>query len=533
MNQKIEDKITVPPGETENQDIDELLEKTGPFKLYQLIIQISTAYLCLVVSYNNVLSFFTGDNPSWKCTANSSSDFCKHNYNESISRDNERYKQRCNLNRSEWTYTTNTSYSFVTEFDLVCEKTSSAALISASYYIGGVLGCMVSGIAADKFGRKPIILITSVITTASSIACSFATNTWQLIVFNIVRGGGTYGSFMCSMLYQSEFAPPSFRPISTNILLLAFSFSFFLIDLLAYHINNWRNLSRYAALPSIPLLFLIACFLPESPRWLLVNGKNERAKQIMEKICNINFEPTIITRSSTSSNENKYTFADLFLNSTVLKLTLSIGALWIAIPIIFYAIALQSSDLGGNMYQAFALSNMADPFAYILSAYLCNRIGRKRATLGCLFISGIFLGLLAVIPRSLSCRYTINIILIIFARFSSNIAGSVIFLWSSELFPTELRSRGFFFCALCDRLGLVAVPFIIRLLRKINFNLPFVIMCVLAITGSLIGSVLPETNKQPTRETYQDFFSRPLSEHPNDNGIDNLGNESTDADKIQ
>ena len=107
------------------------------------------------------------------------------------------------------------------QLKLVCEKTSLAALISASYYIGGVLGCVVLGIAADKFGRKPIILIPSMITTASSIACSFVTNTWQLIAFNIFRGGGSYGSFMCSMLYQSEIAPPSFRPMSTNILLTA------------------------------------------------------------------------------------------------------------------------------------------------------------------------------------------------------------------------------------------------------------------------------------------------------------------------
>ena len=98
MNQEIEDKITVPSGENENQDIDEVLEQTGPFKLYQLIIQMSTVYVCLVVCYNNVLSFFAGDSPSWKCTANCSSDFCKQNYDESISPDNERYKQRCNLN---------------------------------------------------------------------------------------------------------------------------------------------------------------------------------------------------------------------------------------------------------------------------------------------------------------------------------------------------------------------------------------------------------------------------------------------------
>ena len=154
---------------------------------------------------------------------------------------------------------------------------------------------MVSGISVDKFLRKPIILISSVIATASStIACSYVTNTWQLIVF---RGAGTYGGYMCTMLYQSEFSPPSFRPIFTTILLMAFSLSFFLIDLLAFYVNNWRDISRYAALPPPPPPppIIIVCFLPEPPKWLLANGGNEPANH--GENCNMNFIATIIDSS--------------------------------------------------------------------------------------------------------------------------------------------------------------------------------------------------------------------------------------------
>ena len=115
---------------------------------------------------------------------------------------------------------------------------------------------------------------------------------------------------------------------------------------------------------------------------------------IIENISKMKYETKNDINSikpAASSDQKKYTFADLFRNPTVLRVTLSSGVVWTIAPITFYTIALESSKLGGDMYQAFALSNISDFIGYFLSAALSNRIGRKKTVFGGLFISGIFL----------------------------------------------------------------------------------------------------------------------------------------------
>ena len=65
---------------------------------------------------------------------------------------------RCHIKRSEWQFVVDLDYSFVTEYDLVCDRTSQAALASTAVYIGGMVGSMVAGPASASFGRKPVIL---------------------------------------------------------------------------------------------------------------------------------------------------------------------------------------------------------------------------------------------------------------------------------------------------------------------------------------------------------------------------------------
>ena len=526
-----EGRSTIVAEKLEERDIDEILEKRGPFSFYQIMVQVTIISLVLLISYNNVLSYFTGDSPSWQCTEQRKGNFCRSISNESvITGEMIAYNQRCHMDRGDWQYTTARTYSFVTEFDLVCNKTNLAALISSSYYIGGVLGCMVSGVSADTFGRKPILLIASMITTASSIGCSFIRRVWQLVMLNVNRGASTYPTFMCCMLYQSEFVPPTYRPMYLNILLCAFSCSFLLMDLLAYYFKSWRFLSLYVALPCVPIIALLY-FLPESPRWLLTHGKKKDAEKLMNRI-NADSMVVITLKTIEQSNEKKCTILDLFRHTKVVRLASLIAFLWFTIPIVFYSVALESSNLGGDLYEAFALSTVADIISYAPCAYLLNRTGRKKCILSSLFISGILLGVLLVIPKTLSFRYTLNISIVMVAKLGCNTAASGLFTWTTELFPTVLRSSGLFIGAFCDRLGLIIVPFITRSLKDINTSLPFIVIAVTAIVGSIVGLPLPETNNKATRELFEDFFDKSTTPAHQVCGIDNLPNDMITDEEV-
>jgi len=88
-------------GESQETSVDEILEKAGPFKPYQIIILLLNACVQKVLLYNNLLSMFTGYDPSWKCTGNATSEFCIQNRNSSIEVDDVIYQQRCTMTRGE------------------------------------------------------------------------------------------------------------------------------------------------------------------------------------------------------------------------------------------------------------------------------------------------------------------------------------------------------------------------------------------------------------------------------------------------
>ena len=489
------------------QDIDVVLNNMGPYGRFQVVLEISIIIAVLATSYTFMLSYFTAHDPSWKCIKNNSSEFCSLHSNETIQSNNDIFEERCKIKRDEWKYTTPRHHSLVTEFDLVCTKSSTAALATSAIYMGGILGSMVSGTSADTYGRKPVIVISLFVTICSSIGCSIVSAVWQFAAINIVLGASTVACYFTSIVYLSELVSPRYRTILCNMALVAVTVSFMIMDGVAYFEQNWRHLQRYLSiLPAVAITLSI--FLPESPRWLLAIGQQSKAVNVLEKIGRFNGNRgcSVNLKTIDASCERKYTYLDLCRNRKVMLLTLCLGALWVAIPTVEYSIALESSKLGGDMYQAFAFSTFADFPALIISTYVCDRFGRKKCILIGLFTSGILAGLIAIIPRSISYRYIINIVIMVSARLVNVIANFGLYIWTFELYPTVLRSQGMAVSAVFERIGLFAVPFITTLLGKVHYALPFVLICALAVVVTAIGMVLPETNKLPTRETYEDFF---------------------------
>ena len=82
--------------------------------------------------------------------------------NKSIASDSDNFKKRCAMNTTEWEYTTARSYSFVTEFDLVCSKTSVAALATSAVYMGGMAGSSLAGLWGCKLRAFGILQVDSV-----------------------------------------------------------------------------------------------------------------------------------------------------------------------------------------------------------------------------------------------------------------------------------------------------------------------------------------------------------------------------------
>jgi len=524
-------------GVTKGVDVDEALELGGPCGRFQFLTQAFFMYMVLTIGYQVVFTYFIASDPPWTCAGHigtlhnttsltdtlhnntsltdtphnttslntTTSKFCREHQDVIFSTDSEFFYERCKLNRWEWKYTTTKDYSFVTEYDLVCKKASTAALASSMFYIGGLIGSIVSGIVADTYGRKMVLLTSLSGTICLSIVCSFTKNVWQLTVVRGFLGAAQMTCYSIAFIILSEFISPSYRTISANMFQLNLCLSQLVIDISSYFDRTWRSLQIYATLPA--LLALAYFFtLPESPRWLLSANKKEEAEKVLEKIAKFNGRPlTIHLRESNEDKSRMYTYIDLFRSWKLSLQTIAQCTIWATVALVYYAIALESANLGGNMYQAFALSALADLPSNFAAFWACNRLGRKKAVLGSLFICGIFIGSLALVPHHKSYTYLLNISLVMIAKFMIDLAFNGIFIWTFEIYPTCLRSQGWAVCVVLERVGALCVPFLTTVLQRVSHRLPFVVMAICSVAASLVGLILPETNKMPTRETYDDF----------------------------
>lgn len=472
-----------------------------------MLAQAIITFTVFAFSYHCTLSYFIASDPSWTCTSNNTSAFCKDNSGRVFATYDEQFQTRCQLARDEWKFVTDDDYSIITEFDLVCERAPIAAFTSSAFHIGGSIGIFLFGILGDYLGRKKTLLVALNVLTVVSMACSFVCNATQLIVLRLLVGATTIPCYAFSYMYLSEFVTPRFRTIVVIVYSMGYVTSNFMLDTLAFYVRQWRQIQLYSTLPCIVAIFLLF-LLPQSPRWLLVHDRKTDAEKTLVKIGKINRRPfeAISLRSQIAPGDRKYTYLDLVRSKKAALLTLPQLFLWFTVSMSFYTISFQSSNLGGDIYQAFALSTLAEVPSKVMGYYVCQYFGRKRSTIISLIMMSIFAVSTVFTPPGFDGKYICNMSLMMVAKFFADISVQGMYIWTFELYPTVLRGQGTAICIAFERLGSFTAPFLTSVLYQVNPKLPMILLVVFACLSACAGVLLRETNKKPTRERFEDMY---------------------------
>lgn len=153
---------------------------------------------------------------------------------------------------------------------------------------GAMTGNALAGPAADKFGRKRVLIVTAILFTASAISSALAREFWFFIAARILGGFGVGGAILIAPVYIAEIAPAERRGrlVTFNQLNIVIGISasywsnYFLLNTGA---NNWRFMLGIETIPAL-LYFTLLFLVPKSPRWLIKRGDDSQAISIMEKV---------------------------------------------------------------------------------------------------------------------------------------------------------------------------------------------------------------------------------------------------------
>lgn len=159
---------------------------------------------------------------------------------------------------------------------------------TGSLALGAIIGCLVAGGMADRYGRRKGLLLAAIVFGISSLAMAFAPNRDLFIASRFMAGIGVGMASMLSPMYIAEVSPAALRGRMVAINQLTVVIGILVTNLVNYSLRNygddaWRWMFGLGAIPSI-VFFLGVIWLPESPRWLVLKGKIDEARRILDKI---------------------------------------------------------------------------------------------------------------------------------------------------------------------------------------------------------------------------------------------------------
>ncbi|XP_051903651.1 solute carrier family 22 member 5-like [Hippocampus zosterae] len=394
----------------------------------------------------------------------------------------------------------------VSEWDLVCGQQWKKPLTLSLYFCGYLVGSFLSGQLSDRFGRK-IVLFAAIAGHKLCVFLQGFSHSWVVFcVLQFLGGMCTMSSYLTAFVLCAELLSAQARLLFTTAgLCLFFALGYMLLPLHAYFLRDWRMLLLGINAPGL-LLLTFWWSIPESPRWLLSQGRIAEAEDIVKRAAKSNKveAPTKIftpLQKDGSEKMKAYNICDLLHIRNMRWLSAVLWHVWATITMSYLAMSLNTSNLHGDAYLNCFLSAAVEIPAYIITWLMFRRFPRRLTMAGWLFSAGFFLLVNQVIQADL---HWVAVSLEMMGKFCLTAAFSHVYAYSVELYPTVLRNTAMGACSMVARIGSILAPYIIYL-RSYSPSLPYILMGILIAMASLLSLLLPESYGMPLPETPADM----------------------------
>ncbi|UJR08454.1 hypothetical protein I4U23_012724 [Adineta vaga] len=409
----------------------------------------------------------------------------------------------------KWVFS-NTFYNTTisTEWNLVCHRLHLKA-ITQNAYIMGTSGAFLTGIMADKLGRRTtmyslILLMVIVLNTTQLIMHSKMSIDNKLIVFTISRflTGFAQTTYSITLVLLLEMTSANRRVLASNILSYFYTLGELLIMLIYYFTRDWSITMWILTIYVMPFLCYYWC-VPESARWLVSTGRLLHARKVLRRIAYIN-------RRTLENSEKKlyddlqrdarirpkrysytYVLTSLFKSSVMRQRCLIIFYIMMTNLMVYLGIGMGITALTNDRpYEIFLLSVFTELFGLCLCHFCATKFGRKIPLI--IFFTLCSLSILTI-PLTHKKYPTVSSSAALSAKLFISAAQALSWVYTSETFPTVIRSTGVGLTVSIARIGGVWAPQISLLSQSVWFPLPYIIFSVSSAIAAICAIFLPET----------------------------------------
>ncbi|WP_411957216.1 MFS transporter [Paracoccus homiensis] len=369
----------------------------------------------------------------------------------------------------------------------------TALQIGTVFFLGMFVGAFVFGRLADRVGRRGILLLTVAMDAVFGLASVLAGDFTLLLILRFLTGIAVGGTLPVDYAMMAEFLPPRNRGRWLVWLEGFWAIGTIIIALTAWIASSagiadtWRWIFAVAALPAL-IGFWLRWWIPESPMFLIRNGRQAEARQVVNRVLRANGadpiadEVQIVPAPVAASAERS------ILSPGLRRASLGVMAVWFLVSLSYYGVFVwvpgQLATEGFGFVRGFGfvvILALAQVPGYALAAWGVEALGRRATLMGFLLLSaaGCFL---FTIAGSSAVLVAGSLILMSFALLGT---WGALYAFTPELYPTNLRGTGMGTASAVARLGGILAPSLLAIAFSRGFGFAIGVFAVLLLLAAV------------------------------------------------
>ncbi|KAK7602882.1 hypothetical protein V9T40_006856 [Parthenolecanium corni] len=398
----------------------------------------------------------------------------------------------------------------VNEFGILCENRKwELSLIGTINNLAQFIGIPLSGVLSDRYGRKFVAIMCSFLSAVFGICRGLSTNYKMFAAFEFLDaffGSGIYGT---AFILGIELVNPKMRSLAATVIGIFYPFGAVIMGCIAWYFKNWRKLLIVSYSPG---LFFILYFwiIPESVRWLQMNGHHSKAMSILKKISasnNIELSEKALQQqeevvSCLPKEEKKEPFWKpiliIFQTKLIWLRLLNCSFCWFTNTLVYYGLSINSVELVGNKYFNFVLTNAVEIPAFVLSGFILQKVSRRMSQSAAFFFSGVACLVCEFVPADM---FWLQLPLFLVSKFLITVSFNIMYVYTAEMFPTELRLSLCGFASMFGRFGSMLAPQTILLKDLVGQHAPVLLFGVTSVIAGGLSTSFPETLNKKLPDT--------------------------------
>jgi SP family xylose:H+ symportor-like MFS transporter len=391
--------------------------------------------------------------------------------------------------------------------------------------LGCAIGAAVAGVLSDRLGRKKVLIVSAVLFLVSAVGTALPRDIATFIIFRIIGGVGVGTAAMSSPMYIAEISPARMRGRMVSVNQLAIVTGFLVVYFVNYFIDlqgdpawnqqlGWRWMFGSESIPALLLLVLLF-FVPESPRWLTKQKRNDEALEILTRVDGTEYARAELLEIKDALAHESGSLKQLFQPG--MKIVLVMGIVLAVLQqvtginvLLYYGTEIfknMGSETNTALLQTVIVGAVNLSFT-IVAIWTVDRLGRRPLMMIGSGGMGIFMLAVGLAAYCQGRELWILLFILGYVACFALSVGPVTWVILSEIFPTRIRGRAMAIATVCLWVANYVIsqtfPMMDKnkwLIDKFHHGFPFWlygIFCVVLLV--FVGKVVPETKGKTLEE---------------------------------